>query len=465
VSWNILLILADAAEARTVRRALSKSRDGPFKVEWVDRCADASNRLDSQGKEKIAAIVVDLFLPDSQGIETFDTLRGASDQVPILVLSRSQDEDIARLAVQCGAQDYLLKDRLDGYSLSKAVNNMLERSAHADALLVESERAQVTLNSIGDAVISTDVAGNITYLNRVAESLTGWSRQEASHQPLQEVLRIIDGDSREPALDPLAMAIRHNKTVGLSANCVLIRRDGYECAIEDTASPIHDRNGQVTGAVIVFRDVSAARAMSLRMSYLAQHDFLTELPNRMLLNDRLTQAIAAARRHRASLAVLFVDVDHFKRVNDSLGHTIGDQLLKSIARRLVTCVRTSDTVSRHGGDEYVVLLSEVARADDAALSADKILVALRAPHRIEHRDLRITVSVGIGVYPDHGTDAETLLKNADGALLRAKSDGRNRRHFFESGMTKDVRTVEQPSQSTVPVANSSTKNSCRSTPI
>jgi diguanylate cyclase (GGDEF)-like protein/PAS domain S-box-containing protein len=403
--------------------------------------------------ERIGAVVVDLFLPDSQGIETFDRLRGAALPVPILVLSRSQDEDIARFAVRCGAQDYLLKDRLDGDSLSKAVSNMLERSAQAEALLVESERAHVTLNSIGDAVISTDVAGNITFLNRVAESMTGWSRQEATDQPLQEVLRIIDGDSREPALNPLAMAIRDNKAFGLSANCVLIRRDGHECAIEDTAAPIHDRHGQVTGAVIVFRDVSAARAMSLKMSYLAQHDFLTELPNRMLLNDRLTQAIAAARRHRASVAVLFVDVDHFKRVNDSLGHTIGDQLLKSIARRLVTCVRTSDTVSRHGGDEFIVLLSEVARAEDAALSADKILAALRAPHRIEQRDLRITVSVGIGVYPDDGTDAETLLKHADRALLHAKSHGRNRRQFFEAGMTMNVRAMESRVQSTIAVAN------------
>ena len=164
---------------------------------------------------------------------------------------------------------------------------------------------------------------------------------------------------------------------------MLIRRDGYESAIEDTAAPIRDRRGQVTGAVIVFHDVGAARAMSLRMSYLAQHDFLTELPNRMLLNDRLTQAIASAHRHRKSLALLFVDVDHFKRINDSLGHAIGDQLLKSIARRLVACVRSSDTVSRHGGDEFVILLSEVAHPEDAAATADKILAACEqiAPHR------------------------------------------------------------------------------------
>ena len=373
--------------------------------------------------EKIAAIVVGLCLPDSQGIETFDTLFRAAPDVPILVLSRLRDENVARLAVQHGAQGYLLEESLDGNSMPQALTSALERSANLEALFMERERAQVTLASIGDAVISTDVAGNITYLNPVAESMTGWSRLEAFGRPLQEVLRLVDGDSREPALNPLAMAILHNKTVGLSANCVLIRRDGYESAIEDTAAPIRDRSGQVTGAVIVFHDVSVARAMSLKMSYLAQHDFLTGLPNRMLLNDRLTQAVASAQRHRTSLAVLFVDVDHFKQINDTFGHAIGDQLLKSIGQRLVACVRNSDTVSRYGGDEFVVLLPEVAHSEDAASSAHKILAALSTPHRIEHQELHVTASVGIGVYPDDGTDAETLLRNADSALFQRQGPG------------------------------------------
>jgi diguanylate cyclase (GGDEF)-like protein/PAS domain S-box-containing protein len=350
------------------------------------------------------------------------------------------DQNLARLAVQRGAQDYLLEERLDGYSMSKALANMLDRSANAEALSLESGRAQITLASIGDAVISTDVAGDITYLNPVAESMTGWSRQEASGRPLREVLRLVDGDSREPALNPLAMAILHNKTVGLSANCLLIRRDGYESAIEDTAAPIRDRRGRVIGAVIVFHDVSAARAMSLRMSYLAQHDFLTELPNRMLLNDRLTQAIASAHRHRTSLALLFVDVDRFKHINDTLGHAIGDELLKSIARRLVACVRSSDTVSRYGGDEFVILLSEMDHTKDAALSANKILAALSTPHHIEHQDLHVTASVGIGVYPDDGTDAETLLRSADLALFNAKAGGRSNHQFFQPDM--NVRACE-----------------------
>lgn len=438
MSQNILVILPDAAAAESVRRELVNSPDGPFKVELLSCCRDARNRLGSHGEEEVAAVLVDLFLPDSQGIETFDTLFRASPHVPILILSHLRDERLARLAVHRGAQDYLVEERLDGYSLRKALSNMLERSAHLDALLLEKDRAQVTLNSIGDAIISIDIAGNVTYLNAVAESMTGWSRLEAAGRELQEVLKIVDGETREPALNPLALAMLHDKTLGLSANCVLIRRDGFESAIEDTAAPIHDRRGQVTGAVIVFHDVGAARAMSLRMSYLAQHDFLTQLPNRMLLNDRLTQAMSAARRHGKSLAILFLDVDHFKQINDSLGHAMGDQLLRSIAGRLVTSVRSSDTVSRQGGDEFVILLSEVSQADDAARAADKVLAAVSGLHRIDQRDVHVTASVGIAVYPADGADPEALLKSADLALFHAKTHGRGNHQLFEADMTADT---------------------------
>ena len=431
MSRNILLVLPDAADASAVREWLLESSDGNFQVEWVSRCAAGVDRLLSVEGERVAALVLDPFLSDSQGLETFHRLFNAAPRVPVLLLSRLRNEDLAREAVRCGAQDYLLWERLDGYTLPKAVNSMLERTAHSEARLLESKRAQVTLDSIGDAIVTTDVAGNVTYLNPVAEIMTGWSRQEASGRPLREVLRIIDAESREPALDPLALAMRQDRTVGLSANCIMVRRDGHESAIEDTAAPIHDQRGQVTGAVIVFHDVGAARAMSLRMSYLAQHDALTGLPNRMLFNDRLTQALAQARRHRTSLAVLYLDVDRFKHINDTLGHSTGDQILQSISRRLVACVRSSDTVSRRGGDEFVVLLSEVAGAAEAAHCADKIIAAMDPPQHIDPQEVHVTVSIGIGVYPKDGIDPETLLTNADAALMRAKAHGRGSYQLFE----------------------------------
>jgi diguanylate cyclase (GGDEF)-like protein/PAS domain S-box-containing protein len=302
------------------------------------------------------------------------------------------------------------------------------------ATLDENERAELTLNSIGDAVISTDMPGNVTYLNAVAERMTGWPRDEAIGRPLGRVFRIVDGATRETSPNPMDLAVRMNTTVGLTSNCVLIRRDGFETAIEDSAAPIHDRRGRVTGAVIVFHDVSAARATSLQTSHLAAHDSLTDLPNRMLLKDRLTQAIESARRHRHQLGVVFLDLDRFKPVNDAYGHGIGDQLLQSVARRLVASVRRSDTVSRHGGDEFVVLLSQVEQADDAAASSKKMLKALAAPFEVAGRDLHVTVSIGVSVYPDDGQDSETLIQNADTAMFCAKARGGNLYQFFRPEM-------------------------------
>ena len=434
---NVLLIQNDAVDATAVRDALINSRDGSFRVVWVRHCAAGLKVLEnkmaqeSHEADRIVAVLVDLSLPDSSGIETFARLIQVAPKIPILILTTVQDEDIAKLAVQRGAHEYLLKDRLDAYLLPKAVDRMIERAANTEVLFEEKERAQVTLDSIGDAVVSTDVSGHVTYLNAMAETLTGWLQQEAAGRPLEEVLRIIDGTTREEARNPMAFAIRENRTVRLTPNCILIRRDGVESPIEDSAAPIHDRHGQVTGAVMVFHDVSAARATTLRMSYLAQHDSLTGLPNRILLNDRLIEAMALAHRYHRQLAMLFLDVDRFKYINDTLGHVIGDRLLQSIAQRLLNCVRASDTVSRQGGDEFVILLPEVTHVQDATVCADKILEILRSPHRVDEHDLHVTASIGIVTYPDDGTDAETLMKHADFAMYHAKDNGRDNRQFFK----------------------------------
>lgn len=443
MSQNILLVQDDPLGAKAIREALTKSDTG-FHVEWVRRCSEALERLATEakhGRRGIVAILADLVLPDTRGIETFDRLFNAAPQIPILVLSAFQNEDVAKLALQHGAQDYLLKPHLDGYSLLKALGSMVERAANIGALLEEKERAQVTLNSIGDAVMSTDVWGRVTYLNAVAESMTGWSREEAAGHPLEEVFRIIDATTRESARNPMAFAIRGNKTAGLTTNCVLLQRNGTEIAIEDSVAPIHDRRGQVIGAVMVFHDVSAARALSFKMSHLAQHDSLTDLPNRILLNDRLTEATALAHRHGRQLAVLFLDVDRFKHINDSLGHAIGDRLLQSVAQRLLACVRGSDTVSRQGGDEFVILLPEVAHARDACVSADRILTALRMPHHIDGHGLHVTASIGIVTYPEDGVEAQTLMRNADSAMYYAKDSGRDNYQFFKPEM--NLRAIER----------------------
>jgi diguanylate cyclase (GGDEF)-like protein/PAS domain S-box-containing protein len=435
---RILLIQHDAVAATTVLDALSHSADASFQVEWVRRCSEGLESLDG-----IEAILVDPYLPDSRGITTFDCLIRAAPNIPILLLVDPQHEETAKLAVQCGAQDYLLKDRLDANLLPRIIESMIERAAYAEALFEEKERAEVTLNSIGDAVVSTDVCGRVTYLNVVAEDLTGWSRDEAAGHPLEDVLHIIDATTRQAMQNSTMLAIRDDKALALPPNCVLIRRDGVEAAIEDSTAPIHDRRGAVTGAVMVFHDVSMARAMTCKMTHLAQHDGLTDLPNRVLLNDRLREAIILSSRHQRKLSVLFLDLDRFKHINDSLGHVVGDRLLQSVARRLFACVRSSDTVGRQGGDEFVVLLWEVRRAEDAAVTAAKILETLRKPHFIDEHELYISASIGIVTYPDDGTDVETLMKKADLAMYHAKETGRDSYQFFKPVM--NARAIERQS--------------------
>ncbi len=449
ISQKILLIQNDPLDAQVVRDALTRHGDGPFEVDWVRTCSEGLARLAARSSAPTpspAAVLLDLFLPDSEGIETFDRIFAAAPQIPMLILSDSRGEEIAKAAVHRGAQDYLMKGRLDSYLLPKALTSMVDRAAYAEALFEEQERAQVTLNSIGDAVITTNVRGEVTYLNAVAEHMTGWSRWEADGHPIEEVFRIVDAASRKSAENPMPVSIRHDKAMTLTPNCILIRRDGAEAPIEDSVAPIHDRRGQVIGAVMVFRDVSLTRELTLRMSYLAQHDGLTDLPNRILLNDRLMQAMALAHRNHHKVSILFLDLDRFKQVNDSFGHALGDRLLQSVAQRLRSCVRGSDTISRRGGDEFAILLAEVIHAAHAAVTAEKILQALRVPHRIDDHDLQVTGSIGIATYPDDGMDADTLMKSADFAMYQAKDAGRDSCQFFMPEM--NTRALERRSLET-----------------
>lgn len=424
---RVLVITNDSGDARVIREALVGAGFDSFEVEWVCSLADGIERLE---RLQIAAVILDLFLPDSHGIETFDRVSIVAPRVPVLILSGPEDEKAAKRAVQRGAQDFLPKSHLDSYSLPRAIKTVIALKIAAEALLGDRERAEVTLNSIGDGVLSTDLEGKITYLNTVAERMTGWRREEASGRPLGEVFQVIDKGTREPARNPLEFAVQQDRTVSLTTNSMLVRRDGLESAIEDSAAPIRDHEGRVVGAVLVFRDVGEAQALARKMAHVAQHDFLTELPNRMLLNDRLTQAVAMAERHHTKLAVLFVDLDLFKTINDSLGHTIGDQVLQSIAKRLHETLRHTDTVSRQGGDEFVILLSEIDNGHGAALVAEKIFATLGAPYMVGGHQLRVTASIGISLYPDHGREAEELVHNADIAMYKAKKSGGHCYRFF-----------------------------------
>ncbi len=436
----VLLVEDNPGDARLLREMFDEQGSLNIRLTHVECMSEAETYL---AKHAVDIILLDLGLPDAQGLGAVRRAHAAAPRVPLVVLTGLDDDSLAVLALQEGAQDFLIKGQIETRGLLRALRYAIERNIMEEALFAEKERAEVTLNSIGDAVIATDMSGNIAFLNLVAEKITGWSRQEAGGRPVPDVLKILDGRSGEAIPNPMRQAAWHDRAVHLPANSVLVRRDGSEIPIEDSVAPIHDRQGHATGAVIVFRDVSAVRAMAQQITHAAEHDFLTGLPNRMLLNDRVGQAIALALRHRNKVAVLFLDLDGFKHVNDSLGHPTGDKLLQSIARRLVDCVRGSDTVSRQGGDEFVVLLSEVQHLEDAAITARRMLQAVAEAHSIDQHDLHVTTSIGVSVYPDDGVDAETLIRNADTAMYQAKETGRQSYQFFKPAM--NVRAVERQS--------------------
>jgi len=434
---HILIITSDTCDGQSLQDVLSQeSKNNAFEIEWVTQLSAGLERLRSGD---IDAILVDLSLPDSQGIATFDQLFAIAPHTPILVLDIAENEILATEVMGRGAQGCMSKAYFGNNLVPQSLSNIIQRKAVEKSLFIEKKRAEITLNSISDAVISTDMSGNVDYLNVAAESMTGWSKEEAYGHSIGEVMQIITGKTRESVPNPVELVLQRDEEMALAMGTILIHRDGREAAIEDSAAPIHDVNGKIVGAVIVFHDITAAQSMVTKMKHLAQHDSLTNLPNRVLLDDRVTQAIALAKRRGTQLALLFLDLDNFKHINDSLGHAIGDKLLQTVAQRLCACVRHADTVSRLGGDEFVILMTQDKQAQDATLTADKILAALAMPYSIIEHDLHVTTSIGISIYPADGQDAGVLLKNADIAMYHAKKKGRNNYQFFKDEM--NVRAI------------------------
>lgn len=285
----------------------------------------------------------------------------------------------------------------------------------------ESLWALTLLDFIGDAVVSTNTEAKITYMNAAAEALTGFSRKEASGLPLQTVFRVIDVQTRETRNDLARQAMSTGQTVPLHNSALLITRDGRELAIEDAAKPLHDCDGKIVGAVIKFHDSRYSDVTTDRLAYLAQHDALTGLLNRHAFSERFTQAASLAERHQKKMVLLFIDLDNFKAVNDTHGHGMGDAILEKLGKKLQNCVRTTDHVCRYGGDEFLVLLSDLTQHEQAFAVVDKIREPAAELSRPNNDDTVLTLSIGISVYPDQGTTLAALLPQADADMYRIKS--------------------------------------------
>jgi diguanylate cyclase (GGDEF)-like protein/PAS domain S-box-containing protein len=368
-----------------------------------------------------------------------------------IVLSRANDPEIAAL-------HHPSADLLEESPISHDITTRKESDARYRGLLEAAPDAMVVVNQDGKIVL----------LNVQAEKQFGYRRDELVGQKITNIIpqgfeeRLI-ADALRSVEDALAQQI------GTGIELYGRRKNGSEFPIEIMLSPLESAGEILVTAAIrnittrkkaeallvqkieelnrsneeLVKSADVARTMTQQMTDLAEHDALTGLPNRLLLNDRVGNAIAFAQRNKCQVAVLFLDLDGFKHINDSLGHAIGDRLLQSVATSLRDCVRAPDTVSRHGGDEFVILLPELRQPQDAAIAATRLLRAIAKSHSIDGHDLHVTTSIGVSVYPDDGLDAETLIKNADTAMYQAKENGHQRYQFFRQAM--NVRAVERQS--------------------
>ena len=316
------------------------------------------------------------------------------------------------------------------------VEDITQRKQYEEALFRERELAEVTLNSIGDAVIAADLDLNVTSLNPIAEGLTGWSAGEARGRPMDEVFRLRDLRSGTTLPNPLRAAIERNAIVDLEGKAVLLHRNGFETPIEDSSAPIHDHAGHAIGGVLVFRDVSETRALALKMIHLTQLDTLTGLPNRSQVQGQIEQVVATARRRQQRCALLYLDIDHFKQINEQHGPANGDRVLRAVAGQLRLALNEDDLLCRHHGDEFLVVLPQIEAPGQAASVAQRLIACGERTVVEGLPELALRLSVGISLCPDDATDADALLRNADSAMYEVKVGGRHSYRFFTPSMNE-----------------------------
>lgn len=443
---NILVVDDLPDNLRLIRDTLSEKG---YKVRSATTGAMALRAAELPATE---LILLDIKLPDMDGYEVCRHLK-ADDRtadIPVIFLSALNDTFNKVEALKAGGVDYIAKPfqveevlaRVETHltirrlqkNLQKQnvqlINEIVKNQHLTDIYFAEKELAQVTLKSIGDAVITTDDQGCIKYFNPVAERLTGWSSKEAEGKQLSEVFIIVNETTRKIVENPITKALSARQIVGLANYTILIARDGKEYAIEDSAAPIRDRQGEIIGAVIVFHDVTESRSLSNQLSWEASHDALTGLINRRGFEKILIEAIASVQNSNQQHALCYLDLDQFKVVNDTAGHIAGDELLRQITALIHTGIRTSDTLARLGGDEFGLLLTQcpLSQATQIAETIKDLVHKFRFVWNSQ--TFIIGASIGVVAIDQTSQNLMEVMGAADAACYAAKDKGRNCVHVY-----------------------------------
>ncbi|WP_377893925.1 EAL domain-containing protein [Alteromonas sp. R78001] len=392
-------------------------------------------------------IILDISMPKRSG---FDICRAVKAdlglrEIPILFVTSFTDSENERKALALGAIDFIAKPIDIEICRMRVKNHLLiqrqksQLAIYNERILEEKEQLNITLNAIADGVIATDAAGIVTFINPVAQRLTGFNEFEACGRMVDEIMELRDATTNTAMINPALYTMKVKRPVAMAFNVKLVSKQGKECRVEDTASPILDTQGNVRGAVVVFQDVSESVAMAVQMTHVTNHDQLTGLPNRVLLHDRIVQSINRTDKAQHSVALLLIDIDNFKYLNDALGHKVGDSIILSISKRLQQACGASATLARVGGDEFACLLTHVGSGLSADGVAMSCLQSAREPIHINGRHHQLSLSIGISLYPQDASSAEEMMRHSDTAMYRAKATGKDKFSFFSKDLQLAMR--------------------------
>ncbi|MEH2080857.1 MAG: diguanylate cyclase [Nostoc sp.] len=369
-------------------------------------------------------VLIDICLSgEIDGLHVADIIQNHF-HVPVVYLTECSEYKTLHKNQLSEPFNYIVKPFIES-NLHFVIEMTLYKHESKKILYEEKERLIAIINSMGCAVIVMYANGCIEMMNPIAELITGWKQSEAFGKDLIEVVNLVNKDVGEKIENLATYVIEAGEVFSLPENCTLITKDGKEIAIGDNVAPIRDQDGNITGAVLVFQDITKRKQTEEQLIRNAFYDGLTELPNRILFLDRLRQTIERSkRRSNYYFAVLFLDLDGFKEINDRFGHGIGDDFLVAIARRLESCLRGGDTVARFGGDEFTVLLEDIKGITDATNVAKRIQDSLRLPVNLNGYQLSTTASIGITWNFSNYEEPATLLRDADIAMYQAKRQGK-----------------------------------------
>ncbi len=411
----VLIVEDEPSDAALIRIQLGERDRDAFRIVTASTVRAAQDHLAETAEPRPDVILLDLNLPDCTGTETVRRVRAHAPDLPIVVLTGLDDAGAIAAALQAGAQDYLVKGS-DGRSLRRSVRYaMLRHQRDEDARLAEA-----VFNATDTAIAVLDVRGAIRRANPSFETITGFAERTVAGRTLDAVL------GERPGVLDLSTVWRAVAERGRwEGEAWATRPTGARYAVWLRLHAVLREDGSVARHLAVFNDITAKKRIEEELAFRATHDHLTRLPNRHLLLDRLERAIEAERRAGGTVGVLYVDLDGFKAVNDTLGHQAGDGVLVGAARRMLDAVRASDTVARLAGDEFTVLVTGSPAVEAATAVAMKMRDALAAPFDLPEGTARVSASVGVALFPRDGADAASLMKAADAAMYRAKKGGKN----------------------------------------